>query len=1202
MKRLLALILVFLLMCIAVPYALAENGSLEGDSVLLAPPEGIVSEVSYVLKDASDNVISDAVLTIEGAPSGVTAEDGKLYLSGSSLEAGSFTVTMSGGGITASKTVTVNETRIYEDFESFSVGDAVDGNALTLKKLDGTTFSTSVYQNTGAVIAEESVGGNKYSDGELSAIFERAGLSRNTKRLTVSAKLKFDDNWQTGVGMTASDGSSTYEFGFLYRKRLAESYWTNYRNFEGATGEVHTWGTVPPSSDWANVKISLDLYKGEYYMTDNGTRLFVDVDSVNHTGVFNVGRDVTDTDKWLYMITSQANIDDLAVYSGVDVTDEIVPEIFADIPEKIAVSENEDVLFPIDASVKYLGGEIVWTSTSSDITAADGKVRVDSGATPGNYTLTATSSVDAGVTRDFPVQISAGFESASSENGILANVSGHILLKAKATGTGSVTVSGNDSLIIPVENSESAKELIIYINSYDKTYSAYLDRKNIGKGETELLNATGVTLSGVALTDVYFGSLKDMLPLAVDVTNDGVIAIDQMVTAKWDIFNPCKYEVTGENILWQISETADGIKSMLATSESIDILPEQGGKYITLSLGITSNGGNGEMTVLPTKQIQSILTASEVIGGISFDIINSFGETTLIPMAVLYKDGKVFDIYAMKIETSDVFVNRTLPITSEYDGAAVYLSNTDMAPVTGVTKIGSVPEIYTPASGNGLAYENGKITVSEGERRAALVYRPKTEGTFKETFTKNDVLSAITESGVSVWDKLAFCDVIDNKVSFNLGLVDSGVYKLSTVSKIGAEKGLYFGVDFDKMYKSNELKEASESEFKAILGNFSDLADSKLSEIYDAYSSLYDKEKVGNFHNGESFDMDKLEAVVYFAAFLEDNAYEEELKEAFDLLELDTEGISLLAKNADFDEAVKSVLWKGTLAETNESILDIAVLQGIYRAANYKDTAKYLDAIDYENYNKAKKKEKIQSGVCGTLFDDIDALKDEIDEIINDSSSSGSSGGGGGSSSGGNKTGMTSVASLAGGANSGNTTGSSFAKFTDVKENHWANSDISFLAEKKILNGMPDGSFAPDKSITRAEYVKILCSAFSFDGEDEAKAFSDVDANEWFYEFVEKASKSGIITGDGDSFKPYESITRQDAAVMLYRALTKLGVTFAESENNLSDAEKIAPYAQEAVNALCTKNIIKGFDDGSFMPEENITRAQTAAIIARVLR
>ena len=149
---------------------------------------------------------------------------------------------------------------------------------------------------------------------------------------------------------------------------------------------------------------------------------------------------------------------------------------------------------------------------------------------------------------------------------------------------------------------------------------------------------------------------------------------------------------------------------------------------------------------------------------------------------------------------------------------------------------------------------------------------------------------------------------------------------------------------------------------------------------------------------------------------------------------------------------------------------------------------------------------------------------------------------------------------------------------------------------------MEDGSFAPDKSITRAEYVKILCLAFPVKDTDEVKSFEDVANDAWYYDYVVSASKAGIITGDGNRFNPNDKITRQDAAVMLYRTLIGLNAVFGETELDVTDTDSIAPYAKEAVKALYGKDIIKGFDDGSFMPEADITRAQAAAIVARVLQ
>lgn len=121
MKRLTALLLTMLMLLATVPFAVfAAEGELVGDSVLLAPPVGKVSAVTYELRDASGNPIPDAALSLQGAPTGITARDGKLYISGASVKAGSFTVTADGGGITASKTVTMSDVRIYDDFESLS--------------------------------------------------------------------------------------------------------------------------------------------------------------------------------------------------------------------------------------------------------------------------------------------------------------------------------------------------------------------------------------------------------------------------------------------------------------------------------------------------------------------------------------------------------------------------------------------------------------------------------------------------------------------------------------------------------------------------------------------------------------------------------------------------------------------------------------------------------------------------------------------------------------------------------------------------------------------------------------------------------------------------------------------------------------------------------------------------------------------------
>lgn len=118
-------------------------------------------------------------------------------------------------------------------------------------------------------------------------------------------------------------------------------------------------------------------------------------------------------------------------------------------------------------------------------------------------------------------------------------------------------------------------------------------------------------------------------------------------------------------------------------------------------------------------------------------------------------------------------------------------------------------------------------------------------------------------------------------------------------------------------------------------------------------------------------------------------------------------------------------------------------------------------------------------------------------------------------------------------------------------------------------------------------------------GEDTI-SFDDVASGDWYADYVEKAAASGIVRGSGSLFYPNDTITRQDAAVILYRLLSE-SVTFMESAS-FSDDEQISGYAREAVAGLAGAKIINGMSDGSFQPKGLLTRAQAAALIYSAYR
>lgn len=158
---------------------------------------------------------------------------------------------------------------------------------------------------------------------------------------------------------------------------------------------------------------------------------------------------------------------------------------------------------------------------------------------------------------------------------------------------------------------------------------------------------------------------------------------------------------------------------------------------------------------------------------------------------------------------------------------------------------------------------------------------------------------------------------------------------------------------------------------------------------------------------------------------------------------------------------------------------------------------------------------------------------------------------------------------------------------------HWAENAIVRFQSAGYIKGYPDGTFRPNKFVTRAEFVTIQNSAFGVTG-GGAASFKDVKTSDWFYGAVGTAVSNGYVKGYPDNtFKPQKSITRAEAAVMLY---SYLGGT-PGSSSNFADAGQIPAWAKNAVDFLSAKGYISGYPDGTFKPSKYITRAETVIIM-----
>ncbi len=172
--------------------------------------------------------------------------------------------------------------------------------------------------------------------------------------------------------------------------------------------------------------------------------------------------------------------------------------------------------------------------------------------------------------------------------------------------------------------------------------------------------------------------------------------------------------------------------------------------------------------------------------------------------------------------------------------------------------------------------------------------------------------------------------------------------------------------------------------------------------------------------------------------------------------------------------------------------------------------------------------------------------------------------------------------------------------FTDMS-GHWGEDYAKRLQSLGIINGYEDGTFRGDNFITRAELAKTLVEAFDIPLNTNVSAYNDITSTDWSYDYILAANASGLVKGfDDGSFKPNLNVLRQDAVLMLYRAMA-LKISMTASSLGFADSQDIAEYAAEAVSALAGLKIITGDDTNSFNPTSELSRAELAALICRSL-
>ena len=177
--------------------------------------------------------------------------------------------------------------------------------------------------------------------------------------------------------------------------------------------------------------------------------------------------------------------------------------------------------------------------------------------------------------------------------------------------------------------------------------------------------------------------------------------------------------------------------------------------------------------------------------------------------------------------------------------------------------------------------------------------------------------------------------------------------------------------------------------------------------------------------------------------------------------------------------------------------------------------------------------------------------------------------------------------------------------FTDIA-GHWAKEDIEFVASRGLFSGTSETKFSPNTAMTRGMFVTALGRLANADVSGYAKStFSDVKDDAYYMGYIEWASKNNIVNGVGNGkFAPDQSITREQMAVIMSNYAKTIGCTLPKVhvENIFADNGKISTYAKEAVKQMQMAGVISGKNGNLYDPQGTATRAEVSAVLRRFVK
>ncbi|MBQ7794854.1 MAG: S-layer homology domain-containing protein [Clostridia bacterium] len=295
------------------------------------------------------------------------------------------------------------------------------------------------------------------------------------------------------------------------------------------------------------------------------------------------------------------------------------------------------------------------------------------------------------------------------------------------------------------------------------------------------------------------------------------------------------------------------------------------------------------------------------------------------------------------------------------------------------------------------------------------------------------------------------------------------------------------------------------------------------------------------------------------------------------------------------EEILFANLYYGT-TDAAEAILEIYIEKTLVEAdwSAFEDLSDSLQRTVIEGM----KSEYTSYEVVGSDFD-------KLVENASDKPKTSSGGGGGGGGSSGITVGTPAATAPTPTPETENTESTLPAPqyiFSDMENAKWAYEAVECLYNRGVISGVGDGKYAPDKTITRAEFAKMLMSMVNV-GEHSGNGipFGDVLESDWSYKYIASAYENGIVYGLSDNeFGKNEYVTREQAAVFIERLIDKFEENKPDPGLNVfiefDDMDDASDWAKESILYLLQVSMIKGKENKNYKPKDYLTRAEAAAL------